>query len=138
MASGVAVNEDCFKAYQELKLGKKLKYVVYKLSSDNKEIVVETRSESTDYDQFLETLPENDCRWAVYDFEYDSGEGPRSKLLFYAWSPDTCKIKPKMLYASSKEALKKSLPGLGGEIQGTEYTEVAFETVQKKVMGVKG
>jgi len=43
-----------------------------------------------------------------------------------------------MLYASSKEALKKSLPGLGGEIQGTEYTEVAFETVQKKVMGVKG
>jgi len=138
MASGVAVNEDCIKAYNELKLGKKLKYVVYKLSNDNKEIVVETRSDSADYDQFLETLPENDCRWVIYDFEYESGEGPRNKILFYAWSPDTCKIKPKMLYASSKEALKKSLPGLAVEIQGTEYTEVAFETVQKRIMGVKG
>jgi len=137
MSSGVGVHEDCIKAFQELKLGKKLKYVIYTLSTDNKEIIVEKKSHSSDYDEYLAALPEDDCRWAVYDFEYNTNEGTRNKILFYAWSPDTSKIKRKMLFASSKEALKRSLPGLSGEIQGTDYTEVAFETVEKKIVGNK-
>ena len=32
-------------------------------------------------------LPEKECRWAVYDFEFtlSSGEGIRNKLTFIAW-----------------------------------------------------
>jgi hypothetical protein len=79
------VHEDCIKAFQELKLGKKLKYVIYTLSTDNKEIIVEKKSHSSDYDEYLAALPEDDCRWAVYDFEYNTNEGTRNKILFYAW-----------------------------------------------------
>jgi len=43
-------------------------------------------------------------------------------------SPDDSKIKQKMLYASSKDALRKSLVGISSEIQGTDSSEVAHET----------
>lgn len=43
-------------------------------------------------------------------------------------SPDDAKIKQKMLYASSKDALRKALVGISTEIQGTDFSEVAYET----------
>ncbi|TNY19293.1 hypothetical protein DMC30DRAFT_412076 [Rhodotorula diobovata] len=133
MSSGVAVHPACLEAYQSLKLGKKLKFIVFKLSGDNKEIVVDTQSESASYDDFLEALPPNSPRYAVYDFEYEKGEGKRNKLCFYAWSPDEAKIKDKMLYASSKDALRRSLVGIASEIQGTDSSEVAYDEVLDKV-----
>ncbi|GAA5847274.1 hypothetical protein JCM9279_000214 [Rhodotorula babjevae] len=132
-SSGVAVHPTCLEAYQSLKLGKKLKFIVFKLSSDNKEIVVDAQSESASYDDFLDALPPNSPRYAVYDFEYEKGEGKRNKLCFYAWSPDEAKIKDKMLYASSKDALRRSLVGIASEIQGTDSSEVAYDEVLDKV-----
>jgi hypothetical protein len=49
-------------------------------------------------------------------------------LLSFGRSPDDSKIKQKMLYASSKDALRKSLVGISAEIQGTDMSEVAHET----------
>lgn len=43
-------------------------------------------------------------------------------------SPDDAKIKAKMLFASSKDALRRSLVGIAVEIQGTDYSEVAHES----------
>jgi hypothetical protein len=39
------VNAECVTAYNDLKLNKKYKYVIFKLSDDNKEIVVDSTSE---------------------------------------------------------------------------------------------
>lgn len=51
------VNAECVTAYNDLKLNKKYKYVIYKLSDDNKEIVVDSTSEDApDYEQFREKL----------------------------------------------------------------------------------
>lgn len=71
--------------YQKLKLGKSIKYIIYKLSDDNTEIVVEKTSQSKDYDDFVSSLPEQECRYAVYDFEFEKEDGKRSKICFVAW-----------------------------------------------------
>ena len=42
--------------FNELKLEKKIKYIIYKLSDDNREIVVEEASENSDWDSFREKL----------------------------------------------------------------------------------
>lgn len=42
-------------------------------------------------------------------------------------SPDDAKIKQKMLFASSRDALRRSLVGIATEIQGTDFSEVAHE-----------
>jgi hypothetical protein len=43
-------------------------------------------------------------------------------------APDTAKIKERMIYASSKDTLRRSLDGIAVEIQGTDADEVAWET----------
>ncbi|KAK9767500.1 cofilin, variant 2 [Basidiobolus ranarum] len=86
MSSGLLVNDDCLEKFQLLKLKKQYKYIIYKLSDDNTEIVVEVASEDGSYDDFINALPENECRYAVLDLEYEKpGEGLRNKICFYSW-----------------------------------------------------
>jgi len=139
--SGVAVSNDCVAKFNELKLGKNLSYVIYALNDKGTEIVVLAEGEKDDsspedkYNKFLEHLQEKVCRYAVYDFEYElaGGEGKRSKILFYTWSPDDAPVRQKMIYASSKDALRRAFNGVAGEIQGTDFSEIAYETVMGKI-----
>lgn len=43
---------------------------------------------------------------------------------FYFRTPDTAKVRSKMLYASSKDALRRNLVGIAIEVQGTDLSEV--------------
>lgn len=127
-------------AFNDLKLGKKHKFILFGLNSDKTEIIVKECSNESSYDVFLEKFQENDCMYAVYDFEYEiSGtEGKRSKIVFYTWSPDTAPIRAKMVYASSKDALRRALNGISADIQGTDFSEVAYESVLEKVSRCAG
>lgn len=119
----------------ELKLRKKYRYIVYKLNEDNTSIVIEKKVESCGkYEDFLAELPEDDCRYAIYDFEFEKspGEGIRNKICFIVWVPDTSKVRQKMLYASSKDAIRKKLAGVATEIQATDMSEVSYDSVLEK------
>jgi len=144
--SGVQVAPECITKFNELKLGKTTKYIIFKLSDDNKEIVVEEASENKDWDEFREKLVNAKSknkmgketkgpRYAVYDFEYElaSGEGSRSKITFIAWSPDDAGIQSKMVYASSKDALKRSLNGLAAEFQANDEDDIEYQSVLSRV-----
>jgi len=51
-------------------------------------------------------------------------------------SPDEAKVKTKMLYASSKDAIRRSLVGIANEIQATDFSEVAYtESEQPPAVG---
>jgi len=143
--SGVQVAPECITKFNELKLGKSIKYIIYKLSDDNKEIVVEETSENKDWDEFRNKLVSAKSkvrgketkgpRYAVYDFEYDlaSGEGSRSKITFIAWSPDDAGIQAKMIYASSKDSLKRALNGLATEFQANDEDDIEYQSVLSRV-----
>jgi len=134
MSSGVAVNDDCVTVYNELKLGHKSKFVIFRITDDYSSIVVDHVAPTTDtYDTFESSLPPNDCRYAVYDFEWDAQEGKRGKILFVLWAPDAAKVKSKMLYTSSKDNLRKKLVGVGTEIQATDRSEISYDYVLEKV-----
>ena len=78
--------QECLDKYQELKSGKKSTYIIYGLSDDKKNIVVLETSTDKDFDSFTAKLPEKDCRWVVYDFEFNLGsDGIRNKLAFIMW-----------------------------------------------------
>ena len=51
-----------------------------------------------------------------------------TRLIALIRSPDDSKVKQKMLFASSKDALRRSLVGIAAEIQGTDFSEVAHES----------
>ncbi|KAJ3813278.1 hypothetical protein F5876DRAFT_87194 [Lentinula aff. lateritia] len=122
-----------YRHYQTLKLGKKLKYIIFKFSPDNKEIITEKTSESDNYEDFIADLPEDQCRYAVYDFQYEKeGGGQRNKVCFFLWNPDAASVRSRMLTASSKDALKKSFDGIHFDIQGSDLSEVSYENVLEK------
>lgn len=116
-------------------MGNKHKFIIYKVNDAKTAIVVEETSTNEDYDEFLAKLPEDECKYAVYLFEYElaNNEGKRSKIIFYTWTPDNAPVRSKMIYASSKDALRRALNGVHSDIQGTDFSEVAYESVLDKV-----
>ncbi|KAI1084096.1 hypothetical protein F5B20DRAFT_594608 [Whalleya microplaca] len=142
----VRVSQDCITKFNDLKLAKKYKYIVMKLSDDLREVVVEESSDEKDWEAFREKLVHAKTkaksgaegpgpRYAVYDFEYNlaSGEGSRNKIAFIAWSPDDAGVMAKMVYASSKEALKRSLNGIAVELQANDQDDIEYDTVLKVI-----
>jgi len=116
-----------------LKLKKKHRYIIFTLNTESTEIVVGDTGDDS-YEEFLDKkLPANECRWVIYDFEFEKEDGGRrNKIIFLSWSPDEAKIKQKMLFASSRDALKRSLTGIAIEIQGSDLSEVSYEIVLEK------
>ena len=134
MASGIAVNEEVIQTFQELKLGKKIQYAIFRINDDNTEVIVEKvqKDSSASWDEFTGSLPKDDCRYAVYDFPFQVDGGQRNKLLFVVWAPDTAKIKNKMLITSTKDAVRKKMVGVGIEIQATDASEIDLEEVTQR------
>ena len=81
-ASGVTANSGVLPTIQK---SNSWKYIIFGIVNKNTEIGVLNTSLSNDYDEFLKEFPENECRWALYDLMYDSGEGMRNKRIFYHW-----------------------------------------------------
>jgi len=136
MASGVQVDDGCKTAFQEVKLGHKYRFITFRLTEDLKMIVVESKADpSATYDDFVDAMKvaesAQECRYAVFDVEYETVDGqPRNKICFFMWSPETAKIKQRMVYSSSKDALKKALgEGIGKEIQANDHGDLEFRNV---------
>ena len=108
----VTVADESLTAFNDLKLGRKYKFVIFTLNDEKTQIVVEQTSTEQEYDAFLEKLPENECRYAVYDF---------------------APVRAKMVYASSKDSLRRALNGVAADVQGTDFSEVAYDAVHEKV-----
>merc|ERR1711874_620503 len=95
--------------------------------------IEEKGEKGADFATWGSKLPESDCRYAVLDVEINTKSGATTnKLIFVAWSDDNASIKPKMLYASSKDALKKALTGINEEYQATDRGDLDLEEIKKK------
>merc|ERR1712048_514132 len=110
---------------------KSLAYVLFKIQ-DKKEIVVDTEGDaSKSFDDFKGALPEAEPRYALVDIHYKTDDGrDQSKLTFVMWSPDDkVGVKEKMLYASSKDAIKKKFTGIMKELQANDMGDLGEKEV---------
>ncbi|KAM8951836.1 cofilin-1-like [Lycaon pictus] len=110
---------------------KRKKSVLLCLGEDKKNIILEEAKEilvgdvgQTVHDPhatFVKMLPDKDCHYALYDTTYES---KKEDLVFTFWAPESASLKSKMIYASSKDAIKKKLTGIKHELQANCYKEV--------------
>ncbi|XP_054794505.1 actin-depolymerizing factor-like [Prosopis cineraria] len=133
-SSGMGVADHSKSSFMELKQKKVHRYVIFKIDEKRREVLVEkTGGPAETYDDFTASLPENDCRYAVYDFDFVTSENCRkSKIFFIAWSPSTARIRAKMLYATSKDRLRRELDGVHYEIQATDPSEMDLEVLRER------
>lgn len=132
-ASGMAVDDDCKLKFLELKRKKTYRYIVFKIDDITQKIVVEKLGGPADsYEDFTTSLPEKDCRYAVYDLDFVTEDNcQKSKIFFIAWSPDVSRVRTKMLYASSKDRFKRELD-VHFEIQATDPTEIEIGNMKDR------
>jgi len=60
--------------------------MIFKLNDKNEEVVIDkTGAPGAPYSEFVASLPDNDCRYAVYNVEYSTDDGERAKFVFFLW-----------------------------------------------------
>ncbi|GER57541.1 actin-depolymerizing factor [Striga asiatica] len=111
--SGMSVHDDCKLRFLELKAKRNYRFIIFKIEEKIHQVVIEKLGQPGEsYDDFAASLPENECRYAVFDFDFTTDENcQKSKIFFIAWSPDSSRIRSKMVYASSKDRFKRELDG---------------------------
>ena len=88
------------------------------------------------FQDLLDKLPADEPRYLVLDWNVENDDGCQlSKIFFVSWVPDTCKAKTKMLYASSKQALRNALEGVHLDHQATDYDEITPEEFTSRTLG---
>ncbi|KAH0937350.1 hypothetical protein HID58_004811 [Brassica napus] len=137
-ASGMAVHDDCKLKFLELKAKRTYRFIVYKIEEQQKQVVVEKLGEpGQSHDDFAASLPADECRYAIFDFDFVTAENcQKSKIFFVAWSPDTARVRSKMIYASSKDRFKRELDGIQVELQATDPTEMDLDANAASGMAV--
>lgn len=137
--SGISLSEDAVNVFYLVRSKSKFKWVIWKVNDDATEVVIDAVGAPSDtYTNFLNALPEDDCRYAVYDYDFVGPDGQtHSKIVFINWAPDIAKVKSKMMYASTKDFFKSNLEGLSVEFQGCDFEEISEEEVGTAVRALK-
>ncbi|KAK4792229.1 hypothetical protein SAY86_022664 [Trapa natans] len=133
-ASGMAVEDECKLKFLELKAKRNYRFIIFKIEGQN--VVVEKLgSPQETYDDFAASLPADECRYCVYDFDFTTDENcQKSKIFFIAWSPDSSKVRNKMVYASSKDRFKRELDGIQVELQATDPSEMSMDIIKGRAL----
>jgi cofilin len=152
-SSGVKLDPKAVDVFNEMKLRHKTQFLMFKIE-DGTIILDEQRpkgegagdskvaSNATQWEEFCKNLPPEDCRYAVFDYYMEhaqqaAGNRVIESLIFVVWIPETANIRKKMIYASSKDEIKKKLLGLQAEVQATDLDELSPETVEQKIKSSK-
>jgi len=146
MSSGVTTDAATVAMFEDFKLGKsidgkKLRCITFKIENSSTIVpdhkMPKTDSSDADWETFTKMLPQDEPRYIVYDLHYETRDGrPQDKIVFIFWAPDNCSIKPKMLYASSKDAIRQSLNGISKEYQANDNADLDRKEVVKKCLQV--
>ncbi|KAM9786502.1 cofilin-1-B-like isoform X2 [Syngnathus typhle] len=88
MTSGVNVAKEVADLYDDIKFKKTLKVAFFRISDDKKSIIVDTENQvkwnqEDPYSTFVKMLPEDDCRYIVFDVSYVTNDsGDKTQLVF--------------------------------------------------------
>ncbi|KAJ8464969.1 hypothetical protein OPV22_027521 [Ensete ventricosum] len=135
-ASGMAVSDECKLKFLELKAKRNFRFIVFKIEEKIQQVKVERLGQPGEsYDDLTASLPDDDCRYAVFDFDFITDENcQKSKIFFISWSPDTSRVRNKMLYASSKDRFKRELDGIQLELQATDPSEMSIDIIKGRAI----
>ncbi|XP_067877581.1 cofilin-2-like isoform X2 [Heterodontus francisci] len=126
-ASGVKVSDEVVCCFNEMKvrkscshdeMKKRKKAILFKIADDKSNIVVHEGKEILVGDvedgkvqdplqAFIDMLPKDNCCYALYDASFETKETKKQELIFIHWAPGNATVSQKMMYASSKAAIRR-------------------------------
>ncbi|CAA7017375.1 unnamed protein product [Microthlaspi erraticum] len=131
------MSDDCKIKFLELKEKRTYRFIVFKINKDDEIVQIDKigNSEETTYDDFTSYLPYDECRFAVYDFDFTTEDNcQKRKIFFIGWFPDASTPRNKMLYASSKDSIKTALDGIEVDLLVTEPNEMSLDIMKERAL----
>lgn len=85
--TGMWVADECKNSFMEMKWKKVHRYIVFKIDEKSKLVTVDKVGGAGEgYEDLAASLPDDDCRYAVFDFDFVTVDNCRkSKIFFIAW-----------------------------------------------------
>jgi cofilin len=124
------VPQEINELFQALKLRRKHKFLVFKLADDDSgNVIVEHVGDpKASANDFLALLPNSDCRFCIFDYDYKSTDGrPQSKLWFISYLPENATPHNMMAYSAAKGVFRDRFTGVFDLMAKTvEDVEVAL------------
>lgn len=110
-ANAIVPTDDVVSEFKQLKMRRKFRYLLFRIEGD-KVVVDTTALPSATFEDFHAALPDSDCRYAVYDHEFQTADGRKSsKLFFVTWIPQNSHPGFKMAYTHAKSAIQSVCGG---------------------------
>jgi hypothetical protein len=126
-SSGVNVEQSCKDAYERVRKDRNgVRWVMFEFDKSFSWIFptkecMKTEDFVADWANFVETLPEKKAVYALYNFEYEDIGGSgyaqagsnviKNKMCLFAWTDSKCRVKDRMVAASSQAAIKQVCRG---------------------------
>lgn len=81
------VTDECKNSFMEMKWKKVHRYIVFKIDEKSRLVTVDkVGGPGESYGDLAASLPDDDCRYAVFDFDFVTVDNCRkSKIFFIAW-----------------------------------------------------
>nr|CAX75994.1 putative Cofilin-1 [Schistosoma japonicum] len=103
MSTGIKCDKSCYEAYEDLKLLKKYRYILFHIYNNQEIKVLHRAAREANYDDFMQDLitamNAGEGRYAVYDYELKEKV---NSIVFILWVPSSLDVKVRMIYAASK------------------------------------
>ena len=127
-STGISVNDELISTFNDFKLKRtEFKFLVMKIVGD--EVVLDKGvGKEVAYDDFAAAELTAEPAYIAIDFDYKTNDDrDADKLILLSWIPDDAKIKMKMKYAGTKEAVKSALVGIALNINATDRSEASID-----------
>ncbi|ONK72635.1 uncharacterized protein A4U43_C04F21450 [Asparagus officinalis] len=132
------VRDECKSWFMEMKWKRVHRYIVFKIDEGSKAVIVDKvggpgegyhhlagvagRTTTAEYAVL-------DLRISVHAYRNWPQEQDRC---FISWSPTKSRIRAKILYATSKQGLRRVLDGVHYEVQATDPTEMGYDVITER------
>ncbi|MEA5487461.1 MULTISPECIES: hypothetical protein [Pseudanabaena] len=137
MAS-LTISDENIELFNKVKIERDYSYILFGLSSDNSTLEFRGSGDKNhNFDDIKSELPKADVAIVVYDFEYETNENPprqTSKLIIIFWCPMQVPMRRKFALTSAESEIKTSFVGIQKAFKLTEYEEVDFVDITKKLL----
>lgn len=134
--SGVSLGDGCKELFTQMQLKHTLRYIIYEIK--DKKTIIPSENGSADksktYADFLAALPAGSPKYCLVDVPFTAKTGAEtSKMVFVFWCPEDCGVKDKMLYASSKDVIRKAFTGIQCEVQANDKGDLVEADIITKL-----
>lgn len=142
--SGIKISDEIKEVYTSIKKKNttpKIKYAVLQFNATNTGLdIAETGEEGEkvkSYSQVMSSLPEDDVRYIIYDFDFiTKSDAKSSKVVCLSWHPQGSPVRKRMIVASTFSSLKHALSiGANESLEGDDMDDLTVEAVLNKING---